>query len=566
MSTAGGGEIVALPLALAAVPLVGAALVVGAGVGICYVAGRGLVAGAEAVHRRCHEHIAQSQAWEQTRRNLYRTSQTTGAPEVRLAQRHEFEAYRRQQEQATARLTAVRAWLAAPLGTPEPFAMPPIDEEMRVAWPEAGQMRIIDALDQEAQRDRLASRQRAARRAVLAYAPRGAWEGLYDVASVVNRLARADSELDEGNLIAASEHLHQAERLLKLMEDEAVTRWGQRAEALVALQEANEQLRQATVVADEQPEIIDQLAPLSETLNAAQQHYDRHDFTAAQAAAQTVRRQAVVLAATPQLWRRELLLAEIAALREVIAGHGPSDVATAHLRQLDAAVSLIAGDAPTEAALSQATGIIDHAHAWSTETLRFVERTAAGSFARLHLAAHSATQLEEMGYTVEWSHPADAPPLPEEKWRLTGRRPAPADPLREQTFIIDLTADGHIWFDVTQGYRGKECDDIKTFILGLQRRGVQGFWEPFYNVEQAAGRFREMLAREGYFFYEESTDDGLVYTLVKDGQLVPGARIGWGGQMESALPRDAFVESYLERVRAEIEAAERQQSPARLRY
>lgn len=567
MSTAGGGEIIALPLVVAAaVPLAGMVLVAGVGVGICYVAGKGLIAGADAVHRRCQEHAAQRRAWDQTRRNLYRASQATAAPEFRPAQRQQFESYRRQQEQALARLTATRAWLTAPLGQPEPFTAPPIDEDMRVAWPEVGQQRVVDVLDVEAQRDRLAARHRAARRAVLAYGRQGAWEGLYDVAPVVNRLAQAETELDDGNLLAAAERLRQAERLLSLMESEAVARWGQRADALTALQEADEQLRRAAAVADEHPEVLDQLASLAEILTTAQEQYGRRDFTAAQAAAQTVGRQGGVLVATPQLWRRELLRAEIDALREEIAGHGPFDAATAQIRQLDAAAALIAGDAPTEAALAQAAEMLDAALTWADDTLRRVETTAAGSLARLHMAAHSATQLEAMHYTVEWSHPLDAPPLPEEKLRLTGRRPAPTDPQREQTFIIDLAADGSVWFDVTQGYRGRECDDIKTFIQGLQNRGVRGFWEPFYSAEQAASRFREMLTREGYIFYEESTDDGLVYTLVKDGQTAPGARIGWDGQIESAVTEDAFVEAYLDRVRAEIEAAERQQGPARLHY
>lgn len=569
-SVAGTASVSAAPLAGAALAgaagLVGAALVVGAGVGVCYVAGRGLVASADAIHRRCEEHAARSRAWEQTRRNLYRASLTATAPEVRQAQRHEFESYRRQQQQALARLAATQAWLSAPFGAPESFAMPPIDENMRVAWPEVGQMRIIDNLDVEAQRDRLESRRRAARRTLLTYAPGGTWEGLYDVTPIVNQLARADSELDQGRFIAAGEHLRQAERLLKLMESEAVERWGQRAAALAALQEADEQLRQAAALADEHPELLDQLIPLAEILTTAQQQQDGRDFANAAAMAQAVAQQAAVLVATPHLWRRELLLAQIDALRQEFIGHNASDLVAAHLRQLEAAEALIANDAPTEDALAQAAEMLDHAYAWATELLRRVEYGAAGSFARIQMAAHSSAQLKEMGYTVEWSHPLDAPPLPEETWRLTGRRPAPADPKRDQTFIIDLNVDGNVWFDVTQGYLDKECDDIKVFIQGLQRRGVEGFWEPFYSAEQAAARLREIFAREGYHFYEERNDDGLLYTLVKGVQLAPGARIGWDGEMKSAETDSNYVQSYLERIREEIEAAEHERSQERLRY
>jgi hypothetical protein len=220
---------------------------------------------------------------------------------------------------------------------------------------------------------------------------------------------------------------------------------------------------------------------------------------------------------------------------------------------------------PSDETLAQATVALDQVNRWADDVLRRVEETVAGVVARMNLAAHAAAEMAAMGYTVEWSHPIDAPPLPEETWRLTGRRPAPADPTRTHTFVIDMAADGHVWFDATQGFRGKECDDILAFIRGLQARGVQGFWEPFYSAEQTAGLFREMLAREGYSFYEESTAEGLVYTLFKGEETVSDVAVGWDGRIKSAAPQAQKIEGYIERVQTEIEKARQQARPQALR-
>jgi hypothetical protein len=100
----------------------------------------------------------------------------------------------------------------------------------------------------------------------------------------------------------------------------------------------------------------------------------------------------------------------------------------------------------------------------------------------------------------------------------------------------------------------------------MQRRGVQGSWEPFYSAERTAGLFREMLSREGYYFYEEGTDDGLIYTLFKGEETFPGAQVDWAGGLESAVPEDQFVQDYVARVRQEIEEAEGRRSLQGLSY
>lgn len=564
MSMGVSGDVAGVEAAGGAV-LIGAAAALGVGVAICYMAGVGLVSGAQAIHDRCQAHAARRRAWDDTRKAIYRRAREAGPPERLHPRRQAWEAARQQQAEQIARLAATRSWLSAPLGRPEPFPLPPLDEAMRVEWPEPGELRVISALDQALTRDRLSARHRAARRALSDYEPGGAWEGLFSLDRARDALAKADSALRAEQLSLAAEHLRLAERLVKQMENEAVERWRRRAEALNALQEAAAQLQQAGELTVEYPETVDQLEGLNEIMAAAQKACESGLFVEAEARAQVVRRHGEVLTATPQLWQREMLLGEIAALREEIAGHGSFPAAEAHLQLLDAANARLAGRVPTAEALTHATDLLDQVSDWADQTLRRIETTAAGTVARMHLATHAAAQMEAMGYTVEWSHPTDSPPLPEEKWRLTGRRPAPGDPTRTHTFIMDMGADGHVWFDATEGYRGKECDDILAFIRGLQARGVQGYWEPFYSAEQAAALFREMFSREGYNFYEEATAEGLVYTLFKGAETIPGATIAWDGRMETTRPRDQAIQGYIDRVRAEIEEAHRQQQPEALR-
>lgn len=565
MSSGAEGALLVVPLIMAGPALLGAAAVVGVGVGVCYVAGKGLIAGAEAIHDRCQAHAARRRAWDGTRKNVYRRVQAAGPPE-RLEQRRQvYEAARQQQAAHIAHLTATRSWLSAPVGEPEAFSLPPLDEDMRAMWPESGELRIVDTLDRELIHDRLDARYRAARRALRAYEPGGLWEGLFAVSTVQLRLASVDESLHQGQLTAAAERLRHAERLVKMMESEAVERWEQRAAALNALQEANALLGQAGQLSTEYPQTIVQLEALHEQLVTAQEAYDRQAFVEAAAQAHVVGQQFQLLASEPQQWEREALLAEIRALREEIVAHGPFPAADAQLNLLAAAEARLAGSLPTAEALAQTAAMLDQANRWADDVLRRIETSAAGTITRMHLAAHAAAELEAMGYMVEWSHALDAPPLPEEKWRLTGRRPAPTDPARTHTFVMDIEADGHVWFDATQGYRGKECDDILTFISGLQARGIEGYWEPFYSLEQTAGLFREMLDREGYSFYEESTPEGLVYTLFRGQETYPGALVHWDGRIESAVPHAGAMEGYIERVRAEIEQAQQRSSPQALR-
>jgi hypothetical protein len=188
--------------------------------------------------------------------------------------------------------------------------------------------------------------------------------------------------------------------------------------------------------------------------------------------------------------------------------------------------------------------------------LSTIEQEKAGQFMRLNMAALVTGQLEELGYAVDSAHSLDNPPLSQESWRIFGRREVrEGEKAREQIFEVVLNHDGTVWFDVTRGYKRQECDDLKLFIQGLQKKGVQGLWEPVYSAEQAAAHFRAMLSQEGYVFFEELSDEGIVITLVKDGHREAGATIAWNGETTGDVKRETtsvpgIEGSYIERLNA----------------
>lgn len=565
MSSGGEGIILAVPAALVVGPVaavaVGAVVVVGLGVGICYMAGRGLIAGTQAVQRRCQEHAANRRACEAMRRAAYQRSRQA-LPAARATR---VGAGRQAAADNLGRLRAIAAWLDEPLGQPEPVRLPSLDEAMRVHWPKTGEVRVVDVLDSEDQRDQLNARRKAAIRHLSEYAPGGVWEGLFPVASIEAALESVRQELDQGRLNFATERLRAVEQRLSLMQREASDCWRARAAALRQLAAAATGID--TLAETGNPELVTQVEAMAEMLQTAEASYHQLDFVSAEATAAVIARHIETALTDAQQWRRQLYLAEAQALREEIAAHGQFD----QRPEFDGLLATIENDLkdPTLSAdgMEQIEAALERANRWADNILKQIETVDAAATARQITALHCAAQLESMGYVVDWSHPVERPPLLEEKWRLVGRRPAPDDAARTQHFIIDLGADGGVWFDVTQGYKDKECDELKAFITGLQDRGFQGFWSPSYNAEQTAEVLRQMFEAEGYYFFEERSDEGLVYTLVKGDQLTSGIKIPWNGQLPATvaqlLPADHTVD--MQRENEELEAL-RSEQRQRLHY
>lgn len=560
MSSGGEGIILAVPAVVVggavAAAAIGAVVVAGVGVGICYVAGRTLVAGAQAVQQRCADHAARRRAWDRVRDEVNRRSQQLPAPDQRAARLHQARASRRAQSQI-AGLAALQSWLSDPIGAPEPAPLPSLDEQLQVEWPEPGQTRIVDVLDREAERDRLNARRRAAARRLREYAPGGVWAGLFS-AEAVTRLERgvaaARRELEAGRFPFADQQLRPVEQQLALMSATATERWRQRAAALQRLGAAEQRLEAAPL--DDRPELLAQWEALADLLAQAEAEFGQQEFVRAEAAAAVVEAQAGAMADQPAQWRRRLLLAEAQALREEVAAHGSFPDGDRLLAVLDQTIGQLSAADPLPAeVLARAEQTVARANQWANTILQRVEMVAAGAAMRQNLAVHCADQLAAMGYTVESSHAADALLQPDEKWRLVGRRGAPADPARTQQFVIELSADGGMWLDVTQGYKDKECDELKVFVAGLQARGVQGMWSPAYSAEQTAAHLRRLLDEEGYFFYEERGDEGLIYTIMKDGQAQPGLLVPWNGQLTAQELAEAMgrVQREVEQERAEWE-------------
>lgn len=532
MSSGAAGTVVVVPVA--AVGL-GVVAIAGVGIGLCYLAGKGLVAGVSAVQRRCEENAAARRACKKARKAVYRASRQTAAKSAaeQQARWQQVGATRQEQERTIGQLAALKTWINAPINPPHIAPLPSMDNELKTTWPEIGEVQVIDQLNRIVRLEQLSEREQIARRLLEDFEAGGPWEKLYPLRSVSEALDAAEQHLVGAEAEPALDKIRMAERYLHQMQTDAANRWAQRAAALRELTAANDQMSKAITLGSEHPELLAQAEALTELLGSAQAEFDRLRFVEAESQAGAVARQAQRLAEMPDRWERDMLLAEAAVLREEIEAHGQFAEAAGYLDILKVTTEQLQSGLLTPQIIAEAENALDQVGDWADQTLRKVETVAAGTMMRQHTAHHVANQLVEMGYDVDWSHEINQPPQPEETWRLLGRRLAPGDSTRQQTFVVELNADGTVWLDATQGYRERECDDLKTFISGLQARGVQGYWEPFYSAEVTAQKFRDIFTEEGYMFYEERSDEGLVITLIKGGEGASTAVARWDGELEA---------------------------------
>lgn len=521
MSIQGAGVVTIVPVA--GTVLVGAAILA-AGVGVCVVAGRGLVAGGRAVHQACERHAAERRAWSRARRAVETHANVrAGSAVATLPSTAMIEAARMQEMEFIRRLRARPARLSQPIGIE---ALEPAEtlDRLKEPAPPLGEGRYTTEMERRQQIDELRALHAAARRVLQNYEAGGNWEGLFDTTEPTALLEESVRLLADGNIASAQTRVNVLQQALRLLHQEAPEAWRRRAEAARDLDALAARLEKLDVLAAQGPALAEAVTGLWATVGEARVAYERLDFTTAAATAASALVFAEQLLALPIGWRRETLGREWQALAAEVAAYGQFDGDEIVHNLLAQAKRRLDDPLAGEADLARVQEMLDQAGDAADQLLAQVEARGAGDVMRENLARLATEQLKEMGYTVE----AERPSQPEQRWQLVGRR-------GEHEFLLHINHDGTLWYDVTRGYKGAECEDAVTFLKGLEAKGVRGFWDSVYSAELALESIREVLGDGGYYFYEESTDDGVVLTAIRpDGTPLPSATVGWNGAVEYA--------------------------------
>lgn len=524
MSIQGAGVVAVVPVAATVgVALVGAAILA-AGVGVCVVAGQGLVAGGRAVHQACERHAAERRSWTRARRAVESRATVRGGSSVStVPSTAMIEAMRLQEMEFIRRLRAQPARISQPIGAEVLDPAEPLDR-LKEPAPPSGEGRYVTELERGQQIDALQELHTAARRILQHYEAGGNWEGLFDTTEPGALLEESVRLLDEGNIASAQTRMNVLQQVLLLLREEAPTAWHRRYEAARNLDALAERLEKLDTLVTEYPALAEAVTGLWATVSEARVAYERLDFTNAVATAASALAFADQLLALPIGWRRETLRHEWQALVDEVAAYGKFDGDESVHDLLAQAKRRLDDPMSSEADLARVQDMLDQAGNAADQLLAQVEARGAGDVMRENLARLATEQLEEMGYTVE----AEKPSQPEQRWQLVGRR-------GEHEFLLHIYHDGTLWYDVTRGYKGAECEDAVTFLKGLEAKGVRGFWDSVYSAELALESIREVLRDSDYYFYEESTDDGVVLTAIgPDGTPLPSATVGWNGAVEYA--------------------------------
>jgi len=519
MSSYGSGAVLFVPVVLAG----GAALAAlsAAGVGICVAGARGVMVCGGAVAELCHEHAARRQAMVGIHTAIRRARQSHQGPVTADKWQETLRNAQLEQAAGAERLARWRDRFATPAPSTNFIAPPP--RENLLSAPPVTSPRIVDELDHGAQHDHLKALYEECERILGNYEGDGLWADLFPadrIRSLQQLLEEARTQLRGEQLADAQLSLRTLQGSLDLMQRSALDRWAARQRALNELVQADQALQRALEALAARPDLVNETEAMRQAYDLGRTRFEECDFAQAEAFAASARLQAETLATLPDAPRRHYLERSIEALERELEAHGQFSRA----RDVQGIVER-ARLRLRNGQLDRAEDLLNQAAAAADDVLKEVE-VRAGAAARDRLAELSMEVLEEMGYAVEDVLPAGGQRLPTEERRLIGRK-------GEREFEVILMPDGTLWYDVTRGYKGRECDDIKDFLAGLEARGVVGLWEPVYSLEQMAAQFRAMLRQENYIFYEEPSPDGLVITARK-GTQEQAALVRWNGKLEGA--------------------------------
>lgn len=569
MSSIAIGQVVAVPGAaagaaaagLVAVAAVGLAAV---GVGVCVVGGtRAVIAGSQAVKQVCREHAAQRQAMAAVNARVNRIRKSQKALEAEAWQGFLREAAKHHADQALhwkTQLTAMAARPATEGQTAPEFVKPLSSIQME-------ETRIVDILHRIDRREALNAQRLEANRTLEGFET-GEWRGLFEPNTLkVHRKGLKDvtDYMDNDQLGLADVTLTGIRRDLIRMQQDASQVWVERFNAVTALHEAGDHVAQALQQLSEDHDLYAEAQAMQETYQMARQALDKLNFKSAKAQARSAGFQAQTLMRAKDQPRREHLTETLRLLEDELKPYRDSEQAKPTLAQLTSIKERLANNE-----LDRAESLLEEASQNANALLKQVAETDMPQIVRDRLAQIAAEQLKDMGFTVseeqndvqyELDIKPNNPflPLSDPQFAATEKRVL-VGTNGEREFQITITAEGAVWCDLTQGYKGNECNEIKDFIAGLERRGVVGLWETQYTFEQAAECLRDVLYASGYeVFYEGPTDDGNGWRVeAQRGSDVRTSIINWNGQL-SGDPLTPASDTYLNETEIEIETIQERQ-------
>ncbi|HKP52034.1 MAG TPA: hypothetical protein VJ183_05220 [Chloroflexia bacterium] len=309
-----------------------------------------------------------------------------------------------------------------------------------------------------------------------------------------------------------------------------------RNEALNLLEKAHQALR-ATSTKVGSSASTSQVAALkvaAEMLDEALEAIKAVEFERAQSAAQAVSRHLALVLASTQEERSRNLLALLEGLKarvEPLAQLPELKSAVERWLALRTMCEQAAQRGDLEGAWDlvnrEKVGLAPAAETLQKEALRILQQASSGALAGL-----SAQILEEMGYKAE------------ARTRESGKEYQVVAARQGKRYIYAQVYDSGEVNLKFEGYEGESCQKaFDEFYTKLRAKGVQGAWQPQFNLSDALDRLVGALQQAGLDLRIEPGDDGV--TVLATGRVGATATIDYDGKMSlSAEMQSAFREGH----------------------
>lgn len=540
MSSVGVGAVSVVPLAaIGGAAIVGGAVILAAGVGVCILGaraategGKAVVAGTQAVHRACEEHAAKRRAWNRATRSAQRGTITARTkPEVILQNYNQIKLLRQEEQEFIDRLEQIAG--QQELAAVAPIELQPLPDPLSAGMLNPGDVRYVTAYDNVERKERLDSWRISAQNALKRYQAAGIWQELFNVSQLEDLLAASSANLDADEFSAAESNLRTAHHIIHQFNEQAPKKWRDRYRLSQTFSDISEVLAEIESIFTAHPELAEPAADIWKRVTEAKAAAENYEFAQALIIAQSALKWGQQVMLMPANWRREALRHEYLALEEETASYDEAR-SEAFQTLLSRIGRIVDNPESSSEDLQRAEGMLDQAGQIADEWLKAVEQTSTGNLVRSNLTYLATQQLQEMGYTVT----AETPGQETVPWRLTGKR-------NGHSFMVEIGHDGTLWYDVTKGFKGHECgDEIQRFLRGLEEQGVKGYWEPVYSSEYSLELLRKALNDLGFVtVVEEANEDGTVVidALRPEGHSQPVATVFSNGDIDYTSAEEGGV-------------------------